>query len=107
MSEEQKAVQKKLSNLYKITSHPYTFIFIFLSIIGWFGIGFVLHFEEAWYKWFHVYEMVITLLMIFIIESTQQADDRALQEKLDEIIKALPKADNKKINLEKKYKGQK
>jgi low affinity Fe/Cu permease len=107
MSKNQsKPFLRELHKLYNFSSHPYTFIFVFLSIIGWFIIGGFFHFEETWYKWFHLYDMVITLMMIFIIESTQQADDQALQEKLDEILRSLPKANDQKIGLEKKYKGQ-
>ncbi len=102
-----KPLLRRLSFLYKVVSHPYSFLFIFASIIGWFIFGYMLHFEEAWYKWFHVYEMVITLIMVFLIENSTHADNRAMQEKLDEIIRALPKASDKKIGLEKKLKGEK
>jgi low affinity Fe/Cu permease len=44
--------------------------------------------------------------MIFIIESTVEADNRAMQEKLDEIIKKLPQANNSMIGIEKEYKGE-
>lgn len=54
----------------------------------------------------HIVEMSLSLLMVFIIEATQQADDRAVQKKLDEILKKLPQTDNKIIGIEKEYKGE-
>ena len=50
--------------------------------------------------------MTIALIMIFTIESTQHADNRAMHEKLDEIIRKMPNTDRRKIGLEKEYKGQ-
>jgi low affinity Fe/Cu permease len=98
---------RKLNGLYHLVSHPYSFFFIVLTVIGWFIFGFIFHFDESWYKWFHIYEIVIALLMVFLIENTTHADNTAMQQKLDEIIRALPDARNEKIGLEKHFKGEK
>lgn len=98
---------RQLNKLYKLVSHPYSFLFILATIIGWFVFGYLTHFEETWYKWFHVYEMIITLIMVFLIENSTHADNAAMQEKLDEIIRAMPKASDEKIGLEKHLKGEK
>ena len=98
---------KQLNRLYKLISHPYSFLFAFIVVVLWFVTGLPNHYDASWYKWFHIFEMTITFLMIFIIESTVQADNRAMQEKLDEIIKKLPQTDNKIAGIEKKYKGEK
>jgi low affinity Fe/Cu permease len=97
---------RKLNDLYHFVSHPYSFIFILIVIVGWFVAGYVFHFDEKWYKAFHVFEIVVALTMVFLIENTTHADNRAMQEKLDEIIRALPKADDKKIGLERHLKGE-
>lgn len=94
-----------LNRLYLGFSHPYSVLFIVLTILFWFVVGGFMHYDETWYKVGHVFEIVVALLMLFLIENTQQADMRALQEKLDEIIKKLPETDNKKVKLEEKYKG--
>ena len=75
-------------------------------IIGWFIGGVVFHFDDKWYKAFHVFEIVIALTMVFLIENSTHADNIAMQEKLDEIIRALPKANDDKIGLEKHLKGE-
>ncbi|MGH7204123.1 MAG: low affinity iron permease family protein [Candidatus Levyibacteriota bacterium] len=101
-----KYLLRHLNLIYRSISHPYTSLFVLIVIIGWFMAGDTVHFNEIWYKWFHIFEMTVTLLMIFIIESTVEADNRAMQEKLDEIIKKLPQTDNKMIGIEKEYKGE-
>lgn len=102
-----KPVLRFLSNLYKIVSHPYSFLFIVVTLIGWFIGGYFFHFNEEWYKAFHVFEIVVALTMVFLIENSAHADNLATQEKLDEIIRALPKASDKKVGLEKLLKGEK
>jgi low affinity Fe/Cu permease len=99
-------ILKQLAALYNTVSHPYSFIFIVIVVIGWFIIGFGVHFDEKWYKAFHIFEIVIALLMVFLIENSTHTDNRAMQEKLDEIIKALPQASDHKAGIEKHYKGE-
>jgi low affinity Fe/Cu permease len=101
-----KPLLRYLSNLYKLVSHPYSFLFIVITIIGWFIGGFIFNFSEEWYKAFHVFEIVVALTMVFLIENTEHADSLATQEKLDEIIRALPKASDQKVGLEKLLKGE-
>jgi low affinity Fe/Cu permease len=101
-----KPLLRQLNNLYQLVSHPYSFLFIILTIIGWFIGGYIFHFDESWYKAFHVFEIVVALIMVFLIENTTHAENQAMQEKLDEIIKALPSASDKKVALEKPLKGE-
>lgn len=98
---------RQLSNFYKIVSHPYSFVLIVITLVGWFVAGYISHFDEHWYKAFHVFEIVIAVTMVFLIENSTHADNRAMQEKLDEIIRALPEASDKKVGLEKHLKGEK
>jgi len=101
-----KTLLRYLNRMYKSISHPYSFLFAFVIVLGWMTSGIFTHFDENWYKWFHVFEITITFLMIFIIESTVEADNRAMQEKLDEILKKMPHTDEKMIGIEKEYKGE-
>ncbi len=106
MNKNPKVVIKYLNHLYKTISHPYSFLYALLILLFWFIAGSFMHYDEHWHDAFILFEAIITLLMVFIIESTQQADNRAIQEKLDEIIEKLPQTDNRKIGIEKKYKGE-
>ena len=85
-------ILRQLNTLYHAVSHPYSFLFVLVVIIGWFIGGYISHFDEAWYKAFHLFEIVVALVMVFLIENTSHADNVATQAKLDEIIRALPKA---------------
>lgn len=99
-------ILKKLNWLYHVISHPYSFFFILLTIIAWFVVGSFMHFSDEWYKIFHLFEIVVALLMVFLIENSTHNDNRAMQEKLDEIIKAIPQASNDKAGIEKHFKGE-
>ena len=101
-----KPLLRQLNNLYQLISHPYSFLLIVIIVIGWFISGYLYHFSDHWYRAFHLFEIVIALLMVFLIENSTHADNKAMQEKLDEIIRALPKASNEKIGIEKHFKGE-
>lgn len=100
-------LKRNLNRMYASISHPYSFVLMVFLLISWFITGFFMHFDEHWHKIIHLFEITVTLLMVFIIESTQHSDMRAIQEKLDELITKLPQTDSKKAEIEKKYKGEK
>lgn len=97
---------RQLDWLYNTISHPFTFLFVVFVVIGWFVAGYLMHFDEHWYKLFHLFEITIALLMVFLIEHSTHTDNKAIQEKLDELIKKIPAADNNMVGLEKKLKGK-
>ena len=51
-----------------------------------------------------VFIFITTFFLILVVQSSQNADTRAIQDKLDEIIKSLPKADDSKKNEETRLK---
>lgn len=71
-----------------------------LLFIFWMATGF----ETLFYEIFHIILAIITLVIALIIESSEKADTKAIQIKLDEIIRNMPQLDNKKIGIEKKIK---
>ncbi len=101
-----KFLHRNVSKIYNIISHPYALVITMLIIGIWFIIGISMHYSDTWYKFLHLFELLITLILVFVIEITQKAEMRSIQEKLDELIKKHPKTDNKKAGIEKKYKGQ-
>lgn len=66
-----------------------------------------MHFNDKWFFALEAFSISVTLLMTFVIEHTQRVDTKALHEKIDELIKKNPQADNEKIGVEKRYKGEK
>ncbi len=73
-------------------------IFIMILVI----FGFFVHFSNMWVAFVHVTTTLITFAMIFIVQCTQNRETSAIQIKLSEIIRALEKADNANLDLEKK-----
>src|SRR4029078_7885200 len=50
--------------------------------------------------WFEAIASAVTVVMVFVLQHTQTRQELALQRKLDEILRAIPAADNRLINLE-------
>ena len=50
--------------------------------------------------WFEAIASAVTVVMVFVLQHTQTRQELALQRKLDEILRAIPDADNRLINLE-------
>jgi low affinity Fe/Cu permease len=50
--------------------------------------------------WFEAIASAVTVVMVFVLQHTQTRQELALQRKLDEILRALPTADNRLINVE-------
>jgi low affinity Fe/Cu permease len=74
------------------------FLIVFTWTIGGFYFGFL---NELYQLLINSFTTCITFLMVFLIQSAQNRDSRAVQVKLSEIICVLEKADDRLINLEK------
>lgn len=82
----------------KLGSH-WAFIIATLLVIGWAVTGPFLGFGERWQLFINTVTTIITFLMVFIIQSTQNRDSKAVHLKLDELIRAS-KARNAFADLE-------
>lgn len=70
-------------------------------IVTWFLSGFYFGFTSELYQLFiNTLTTVWTFLMVFLIQSSQNRDTKAIQIKLNEIICVIQKADDKLINIE-------
>src|SRR5438034_775779 len=72
-----------------------------LVIIVWLLTGPTFHFSDTWQLIINTATTVITFLMVFLIQNTQNRDAKAMQLKLDELIRALKGARNRLVDLEK------
>ncbi len=71
-----------------------------LVILVWLLTGPTFHFSDTWQLIINTATTIITFLMVFLIQNTQNRDAKAMHLKLDEIIRALKKARNELVDLE-------
>ena len=71
-----------------------------LVIVVWILTGPTFHFSDTWQLIINTATTVITFLMVFLIQNTQNRDAKAMHLKLDEMIRALKGARNQLVDLE-------
>src|SRR5919108_3971413 len=71
-----------------------------LAILVWILTGPTFHFSDTWQLIINTATTIITFLMVFLIQNTQNRDAKAMHLKLDEVIRALKKARNEMVDLE-------
>jgi len=71
-----------------------------LVIVIWLVTGPVFHFSNTWQLIINTATTIITFLMVFLIQNTQNRDAKAVHLKLDELIRAIKNARNELVDLE-------
>lgn len=79
---------------------PYAFLFAVIGIIVWAALGSVFQYSDTWQLIINTTTTIITFLMVFLIQNTQNRDARAIHLKLDELIRANDHARNHLIDLQ-------
>ena len=80
---------------------PITFIVAVLLIVVWGVTGPMFKFSDTWQLVINTGTTIITFLMVFLIQNTQNRDGLAIQVKLDELVRAIETANNKFMGIEK------
>jgi low affinity Fe/Cu permease len=84
----------------RTTGHPATFAAAVLIILVWATSGPLFGFSNTWQLAINTGTTIITFLMVFLIQNTQNRDGAAVQLKLDELIRAVDGAHNGFLDLE-------
>ena len=71
-----------------------------MIILVWIGTGPVFHYSNTWQLVINTGTTIVTFLMVFLIQNTQNRDARAINLKLDELIHSIGKARDQMINIE-------
>jgi low affinity Fe/Cu permease len=71
-----------------------------LVIFVWAAIGPIFHFSDTWQLVINTGTTIVTFLMVFLIQNTQNRDARAINLKLNELIRAIDKARDQMIDIE-------
>lgn len=83
----------------RATGGVYAFIFAIIIVIIWAATGPVFHYSDTWQLVINTGTTIVTFLMVFVIQHSQNKDTIALQLKLNELI-AASQASNKLIDIE-------
>ena len=79
---------------------PYAFAVASATVLVWALTGPLFGYSDTWQLIINTGTTIVTFLMVFLIQHTQNRDARALQLKLDELLRSLEPARNRLINLE-------
>ncbi len=88
------------SHTAKASGHPLTFLAALLVIVGWAACGPIFGYSDTWQLIINTSTTIVTFLMVFLIQNTQNRDSTAIHVKLDELIRALDGAQNTLMNLD-------
>ena len=97
---ERSPLRQALSRVDRWASRPLTALLVIAADLAWVLLSVALGFPGLGERVFQTLVAALTLAMVFVIQHTQAREQAATQRKLDEILQALPGADNSLLMLE-------
>ena len=85
----------------RVVGTKWAFAAAIALIVGWAISGPYFHYSDTWQLVVNTATTVVTFLIVFLIQNTQNRDARAIHPKLDEIIRSIHVAHNEMIDIEK------
>jgi low affinity Fe/Cu permease len=89
---------KKMS---EIIGAPWTFTIALMIVLVWVSTGPFFHFSNTWQLIINTGTSIVTFLIVFLIQNTQNRDNESLGLKLDELLRTTKKANRSMIDLDK------
>jgi low affinity Fe/Cu permease len=83
-----------------LVGSPWAFLASLLTVLLWGATGPRFHYSDTWQLVINTGTTIVTFLMVFLIQNTQNRDARAIHLKLDEVIRSIHDAHNEMINIE-------
>jgi low affinity Fe/Cu permease len=94
------AFRKFSGKISTLAGSPWAFMIAVLIILAWVITGPLFHFSDTWQLVINTGTTIVTFLMVFLIQNTQNRDATAIHLKLDELIRAVKEARNSMVDLE-------
>jgi low affinity Fe/Cu permease len=92
--------ERVANTISRAMGRPSAFIVCALLVVIWAATGPLFHFSDTWQLVINTGTTIITFLMVFLIQNSQNREGQAIQAKLDELIRAVQDAQNTFIGLE-------
>lgn len=92
--------QKVAMRVASVVGSPVAFALAFIVVLLWAVSGPFLGFSDVWQLTINTATTIVTFLMVFLIQASQNNDTRAIHIKLDEVLLAIENADNAFIGIE-------
>ncbi len=78
----------------------YAFVLAVVAVVAWAMCGPAFHYNDSWQLTINTGTTIITFLMVFLIQNTQNREARANQLKLDELLRAIESARTSLVNVD-------
>ena len=79
---------------------PFAFFVAFVIVLAWSLSGPYFGYSDTWQLLLHTRTTILTFLMIFLVQNTQNRDGKAIHLKLDELIRSIKTARNQLVDIE-------
>lgn len=99
-SDLRRAWEKLAYRTTRLAGRPWAFGIALAIVLAWLASGPLFHFSDTWQLVINTGTTIVTFLMVFLIQQTQNKDTKAIELKLNELVAAIEGASNRLIDVE-------